>query len=39
MDKRSIKQFEKALVQKRTELQDAYRDKLTRSSDHGALIV
>ena len=36
MDKRSINKLEKALVQKRTELQDAYRDKLTRSSDHGA---
>lgn len=36
MDKKSIKQFEKKLLEKRAELQNAYRDKLTRSGDAGA---
>jgi len=36
MDKKSLKQFEKALTAKRTELQSAYRDKLSRSGDAGA---
>ena len=36
MDKKSLKQFEKALTLKRTELQGAYRDKLSRSGDTGA---
>ncbi len=36
MDKKSMKQFEKALQAKRTELQEAYRDKLSRSGDAGA---
>jgi DnaK suppressor protein len=36
MDKKSLKQFEKALSARRTELQEAYRDKLSRSGDSGA---
>jgi DnaK suppressor protein len=36
MDKKSLKQFEKALQARRTELQSAYRDKLSRSGDAGA---
>jgi DnaK suppressor protein len=36
VDKKSIKQFEKALLAKRAELQNAYRDKLSRSGDAGA---
>lgn len=36
MDKKSLKQFEKLLMLKRGDLQNAYRDKLSRSGDAGA---
>ncbi len=36
MDKKSLKQFEKLLKAKRTELQAAYLEKLQRSGDAGA---
>ena len=36
MDKKSAKHYEKLLLQRRGELQSAYRDKLSRSGDAGA---
>jgi DnaK suppressor protein len=36
MDKKSTKHYEKLLLQRRGELQSAYRDKLSRSGDAGA---
>ncbi|MGC8723467.1 MAG: TraR/DksA family transcriptional regulator [Acidobacteriota bacterium] len=36
MDKKTLKHFEKLLLDKRAELQSAYRDKLSRSGDAGA---
>jgi DnaK suppressor protein len=36
MDKKSLKQFEKRLLERRAELQKAYSDKLSRSGDAGA---